>query len=832
MPLTQTRSRLASQDERDLYDRDTALDILDAAYQRAESGRLVVVTVAGEAGLGKTRLMLEFENRLKTYTPRPLVAYGRALAANSIGNGFQPLREALADLLSDTTTTNSARLKNFLRSMRAVAPEWLAALPAVGSIARAAALTLEEVIGGDTGGVSTSVNAQFSQLVEQMTTEGTLVLLLDDLHWADDSTVDLLFFLSQQLTNSPLMLVLAYRPMDLYDQGRTHSLRQMLLRMERYQDVQQIELGWLSRMSIAYLARKRLGMEPSSHTIDWIAERSEGNPLFVHEYLELLIDKLRSSRRMVSRECVDEILSSIDDIPRRLTAVLEERLESLTADELRALQLAAVVGQTFTIADIIAMGDLGEEAARRALRNLSQRSGLIRAAKQATYAFFHGLIREHTINQLRDNDQVDYADLHYRRAKQLEISDVVDFDRLEDLAYHYHESVAHQEALTYAGRAGEAARALGAVSEAGKYFSWMVWHADQLGSPRDQIASRRNLAAIDQELVRTDCAVQRLQEARSIAERAIDMPADPSLLFDLARAYRMEERWADSRETLNAACAIVGSKTLQNEAAIALLAGELALSGQPRDIDEAEAKFATAAEFTADPFLLASVFGHLGFVALAREDVATAQTWFTQAREQAYLSGRPGRIYEAHLWQAKLDLATLRLHNAGTEIRKLVEMSEIYGVAATVAHHYRDSGRRAVLLGDLETALPAYASYLERMLSVGSEAWRIRAQCYFYLQTKELIEERGKRSTTETAQAISEYLFDIFADSAIIASLVAQLRVTERALREGTELEAALTRAGLADFLHTKTAEAARWVFTFHINDLSVFRRRYGFSLG
>jgi tetratricopeptide (TPR) repeat protein len=832
MPANRTRSRPGSRDDWKLLDRDETLQRLEAAYQQAATGQLGIVTIAGEAGLGKTRLLLEFEDRLRATTPRPLVAYGRALAANSVGNGFQPLREAVADLLSDTTTTNAQRLRRFLKSMRTVAPEWLAALPAVGKVARAAVLTFEE-LAGQSGAVSTSMNAQFGQLVRQFTEEGTLVLLLDDLHWADDSTVDVLFYLSQQLLELPLLLVLAYRQSDLHDRGRIHPLRQALLRIERYCEVDNLTLSALTRRSVVYLAHTRLGVDPSPRLVEWLLERSEGNPLFIHEFLAHLQDRLRVSGRPISARQLDELVSSMEDIPRRLSVIIDERLESLEADELRTLQLAAIIGPAFTVSDVVGLSDLGEETTRRALRSLSQQSGLIRAGTQGDYTFFHGLIRDHTVRRLYAQDRVDYAELHGRRGAMLERAGIDTLERLEAAAHHFHEAAAHEEALTYATRAGETVRELGAISEARTYFSWSIQHADALDSVSEGVAARRRLANIEQELIRTDQAVQTLEGAKVLTRRDPHDESDLQLTLELARAYRMEERWAEAHAALNEARrqAAQGPSSDEQAASIALMAGELLLSGKPRNVSQAQGYFQEAATRTDEPFLLASAFGHLGFVALAQHDVPNAKAWFQRAWEQAHASQRPGRIYEAHLWRAKFALATLQLDDADAELQEMTRLSDHYGVASTVAHHLRDAGRRAALLGDIGQALPAYAAYLERMLAVANGPWRIRAQMYLYLQARELTEERGAAAAATMAAALGPYLLESFADSAHIDALVRQLRVVERALTNNRSVLKELESADLLGFWGTAEAEAARWVFTFHIDDLHAFRRKHGFRL-
>jgi predicted ATPase len=272
-----------------LFDRDDALRSLLRRYEEVrDTGSLGIVAVSGDAGLGKTRLLLEFEARLRAGDETPRAAYGRALASNSVGNGFQPLREALADLLVEEEKKGRDRLRRLGSLIKDTAPDWLDALPVVGGVLHAAAVTAQQATASES--VPDSMNAQFVALLEEVAGDRPVVLLLDDLHWADASTVDLLFFLSQRL-RKPVLLVLAYRALDLRGREDHHPLRQALWRMERYCPVQPVELRPLTAGSLARLAEQVLAsriVDPD--LVQWLARASEGNPLYVQEYLWYLQD--------------------------------------------------------------------------------------------------------------------------------------------------------------------------------------------------------------------------------------------------------------------------------------------------------------------------------------------------------------------------------------------------------------------------------------------------------------------------------------------------------------------------------------------------------------
>ena len=301
-----------------MFDREDVLRELAAAFDAAVvGGSLEIVTVSGDAGLGKTRLLLEFEAWLRGGEAALRVAYGRALASNSVGNGFQPLREALADLLVEEEKRGRERLRRLGGLVKATAPDWLDALPVVGGVLHAAAVTTQQAFAGSEP-VPDSMNAQFVALLEQVAGDRPLVLLLDDLHWADVSTVDLLFFLSQRLRR-PVLLVLAFRELDLRGRDDHHPLRQTLWRMERYCPVRAVRLRPLSAVSLRRLTEQVLatgGVDP--HLVEWLARASEGNPLYVQEYLWYLREvhaKARHSPEWISEFDAEEVREQVG-LPR------------------------------------------------------------------------------------------------------------------------------------------------------------------------------------------------------------------------------------------------------------------------------------------------------------------------------------------------------------------------------------------------------------------------------------------------------------------------------------------------------------------------------------
>lgn len=812
-----------------LFDREDALQSLLRRYEEVRAdGSLGIVTVSGDAGLGKTRLLIEFEARLRRGDDTPRLAYGRALASNSVGNGFQPLREALADLLVEEEKRGHDRLRRLGALIKTTAPDWLDALPVVGGLLHAAAVTAQQAAVSDV--VPDSMNAQFLALLEQVAGDRPLVLLLDDLHWADSSTVDLLFFLSQRLRR-PVLLVLAFRALDLRGREDHHPLRQTLWRIERYCPVHPVELRPLSGNSLQRLAEQVLASsEVDPDLVHWLARASEGNPLYVQEYLWYLQDthaKAHDSPEWISSfdpEDADDLVG----LPRTLEAIVAERVEDLGYEDLRVLQLAAVIGPVFGPAELLALSDMGAEPTKRALRFLCQRIGLVRATDTGeAYTFYHGVIRDYVRQRHEADDPLDYREINRLRADYLAERPAGRLEWHEDVALHYHEAGADEEALIYALEAAEAAKGLGALGEAIRFLGWAVEHADRGGYERESVLTRWQLGAAQQELIRTDEAVRSLEDA--VARHSRTQLGDVEqfdLLLEVARAHRMEEDWTDARNYLRRARALETSVDADRRAYLRLVDAEINLSGAPRDVGAAEALLREAETLADSPRHLAGIYGHLAFVALARDRVQDSWDLFEKVSRLAEDSGSAGRLYESHLWRAKHHLACLRLADAHRELDVMAELAERLGVGQTVAHHRRDSGRRLALANQPAAAAAEYAAYLSHM--VDNEAWTSRAITYLLLQARELTDELSPAAGIEFLGNLHNCLggttqLEVFATAA--EAMRGHLSASE-------DPSEGLRRAGLGSYLATPASAATERIFRFHIDDLAGFRRRRGFSAG
>jgi adenylate cyclase len=264
-----------------------------------------------------------------------------------------------------------------------------------------------------------------------------LVVVLDDLHWADRSSVDLLGFLLERLSGAPLMLVLAYRPgFDAVERATLHASHTA------------IRLEPLSAEESLALARGFLGVATLPADLERIVTtRAEGNPFFIEELLQALLE-------LGSLAVVDgrAVLARVEvDIPDTVQGTILARIDRLSPADRSVLQHAAVLGRSFSrslLAEVSGQEDLADRLGELA------RSQLLVSVGPDEWTFKHALIQEVAYEALLVRQR---RELHRKAAQALEAQTEDDPARLELLAQHYEQAGDLDRARTYGVRAGDLA---------------------------------------------------------------------------------------------------------------------------------------------------------------------------------------------------------------------------------------------------------------------------------------------------------------------------------------------------------------------------------------
>ena len=356
--------------------------------------------VTGEAGAGKTALVTAFARQAQEAQSELVVAIGNCNAQTGIGDPYLPFRELLALLTGDVeaklrqgaiTEGNASRLKGLLRTSGQVlvdlGPDLIDILvPGAGLATRAGTLVAEKAGWMEhlaelteqkaANGASPDQNRIFEQVTDvliALAARHPLLLVLDDLHWVDASSLELMFHLSRRIADSRILLVGTYRPDDvgLGRGGERHPLEPVLNEMKRYLGEIQINLGQTEADEGRQFVDALLDAEPNRLGESFrtaLYQHTQGHALFMTELLRDLQERGDLVQDQAGR-WVAEAGLDWDVLPARVEGVIGERIGRLE-DELREiLTVGSVEGENFTAQVIARVQDVNE---RQLVRDLAQ----------------------------------------------------------------------------------------------------------------------------------------------------------------------------------------------------------------------------------------------------------------------------------------------------------------------------------------------------------------------------------------------------------------------------------------------------------------------------
>ena len=403
--------------------RGTELELLDAALERAASGRPAFAFVGGESGVGKTRLVREFESRARARGARVLL--GQCLELGGAQIPYAPLVAALRPLARGLAGTEAESLPVAARNALA---ELLPELGGTGTRA-------DEEPHARQGRLFEALLA----LLERLGRSGPVLLAIEDLHWADGATRDFVHFLVRSAREEPLCLVVTYRSDELH---RRHPLRPLLAELERAAGVERIALERFDREEVDAQLAGILTAAPSRDLADRLFRRSQGNPLYTEELLA------------ATEQGAAWLL------PETLRDVLIARVERLSPPAQAVVRVAAVLDRPVTHRLLEEVAELSPtdvmEGAREAVANQVL---VIDGANR--YAFRHALVGEAVHGDLLPGED---TALHARIAAAIDGepellgNDVDEAELAAELACHWRNSHELSRSLGASVRAGMASK--------------------------------------------------------------------------------------------------------------------------------------------------------------------------------------------------------------------------------------------------------------------------------------------------------------------------------------------------------------------------------------
>ena len=428
---------LAERPRTPLIGRDEELATLQRCYRRAFGDHEVrLVTVLGEPGVGKSRLVREFagfvdaQPELVAWRRGHCLSYGEAVGLWALGE----IIKAQAGIMeSDDPPEVAAKLDTAVGAVTGDASEreWLKARlgPLVGL-----ATLVETTASRDESFVA------WRRFLHLLAGQSPLVLVVEDLHWADPALLDLLEQLLDHAGPADLLVVVTARPALLerrpgWGAGRPNATTVSLAPLDDRQTTALLE---------ALLGRSALPAEAQS----LLLERAGGNPLYAEEFARLLTD-----RGLLTRPGDPEGATDLP-LPESVQAVIAARLDTLAAEHKTLLQAAAVFGKVFWSGALAAMEGMGEEEVRRGLAQLERRE-LIRAARlsavedESEHSFWHVLIRDVAYAQIPRTSR---SRRHRAAAEWIQaLAGDRAADRAELIAYHFTQALVHARAAMTPG---------------------------------------------------------------------------------------------------------------------------------------------------------------------------------------------------------------------------------------------------------------------------------------------------------------------------------------------------------------------------------------------
>jgi len=484
----------------------------DCLVQAVEGGGRVCF-VSGEAGSGKTTLVKEFTRRSQEKNNFLAVAVGLCDAQTGVGDAYLPFREVMAQLTGDVETKlaqgaitqeNAGRLKNMLvlagQAIVDVGPDLVGVfVPGVGLATKLGAFLAEKAGWleklekladkpkekmGESGIEESHIFEQFASVLCRIAEKAPLLIVLDDLHWADAASLNLLFHLGRRIGEHRILILGTYRSAEVAigRGGERHPLEKVLAEFKRYFGDITIDLDQAVEEEGVAFVSQFLETEPNAlddRFKSQLYQHTSGHPLFTVELLRNMQERGDLVKDEEGRWIESDSLNW-DKMPTRVEGVIEERIGRLEAALKDLLSVGSVQGEDFT-AEVVARVQQAE--ARGLIRQLSgeleRQHRLVKAEgvrrledrgqRLSLFRFQHNLFRTYLYNELGEAER---AYLHEDVGAALEALYGDQADEIAvQLAHHYEKAGLDEKARDYLQKAGEQAAARYANDEAIDFFT-------------------------------------------------------------------------------------------------------------------------------------------------------------------------------------------------------------------------------------------------------------------------------------------------------------------------------------------------------------------------
>lgn len=429
--------------------RDEALSQMRSWLQKMMNGERQIVFVTGEAGIGKTALVDSFVQSVAS-GGQVRIGRGQCLEHYGTSEAYLPVLEAVTRL--------SRENRQLIDVLRANAPMWLLQMPSLLSALDREALSREV-----SGATRERMLREMGETLEALAGDAPLLLILEDLHWSDYSTLDLISYLASQRQSAQLMLIGTYRTVELVLSG--HPLKAVQREMRARQQCQELPLEYLGENQVVEYLSIRFPANCFPPTLAaLIHERTEGNPLFMVNVLDYLLAEGLISEIGDQWELTAKLEELEVGVPENIRQMITKQIARLSIEDQQVLEAASISGMNFSALaiasalgqDFVEVEGRCEELARR--KCFLQEHGVGEfpdGTVSARYGFIHSLY----VNTLYDRiPAARRAKLHKDMAERGEIiyGDHVG-EIATELAMHFEQGHDYKRAAKYLQKGAEKA---------------------------------------------------------------------------------------------------------------------------------------------------------------------------------------------------------------------------------------------------------------------------------------------------------------------------------------------------------------------------------------
>jgi predicted ATPase len=449
-----------------LVGREPEIQKLEDSLVRALKGSGAVVLLTGEAGIGKTALAESFADSIRRGHPEVVIGQGSCVEQYGIREPYLPFLEAVGRLLT------GVRRERVMALLRQYAPTWCLQFPAVFSDS-----AFKQVQQDTIGATKERMFRELGDALDQMTAAFPVAFVLEDLQWADSSSIDLLRHLGRRSTTSRLLLVGTARPEE--SERGSRLLENCKRELQTQSACQEIALSALTQHHIARYMQDRLTPNTFPPELAGIVHRKTGgHPLFVTGVFQLLSERgdvVCSDGAWRLERPIEELNL---DVPDSVRSMIAKKIEGLDSEDRRTLQYASIEGEEFRSTVLASLLDSDELTVEERLERLGRVHHLIQMIGEeeqpdgslaTRYRFAHALYQNAVNSELLTQRR---TLLHRRAGETLVRCYGSETPRIAAaLATHFERGRDYARAIDYFLQAGENATTLYAPAQAIEYYS-------------------------------------------------------------------------------------------------------------------------------------------------------------------------------------------------------------------------------------------------------------------------------------------------------------------------------------------------------------------------